>query len=129
MRSTIPVMIATVVVVGSTALLSQDPYKVAGDHYHLVFENRWVRATRVTDGPHERAAVHAHPSTPLAIFVYVTDGGVMQFHHLTGYAVKGFTVDRKPVKAGAIRIAHGVPETHSVDYMGDEPTEYARIEL
>jgi len=39
----------------SIAMMAQDPYRVAGDHYHLVFENPWVRATRVTYGPHETA--------------------------------------------------------------------------
>ena len=33
------------------------------------------------------------------------------------------------MQAGAIRFAHGAPEKHSVEYLGDEPTEYARIEL
>ena len=41
----------------------------------------------------------------------------------------GFTIDRRAVKAGAIRFAHGAPETHTVDYLGDEPAEYVRIEL
>jgi hypothetical protein len=36
---------------------------------------------------------------------------------------------RKPVLAGGIRFAHGAPETHTVEYLGDAPTEYARIEL
>jgi hypothetical protein len=109
-------------------LLGQDPYQVAGDHYHLAFENQWVRATRVTYGPHETAPVHTHPSNPVTIYVYVTDAGVMQFHHETGH-IAGVTIDRKPVKAGGIRVAHGAPETHSVKYLGDEATEYARIEL
>ena len=41
----------------------------------------------------------------------------------------GLAITRKPVQAGAIRFAHGAPETHSVEYLGDAPTEYARIEL
>lgn len=113
----------------SAVLLSQDPYKVAGDHYHLVFENQWVRATRVTYAPHDTAPVHNHPPNPVTLYVYVTDGGVLQFNHVTGFRVPGVVIDRKPVKAGAIRISHGQPETHSVKYLGDEPTEYARIEL
>ncbi len=36
---------------------------------------------------------------------------------------------RPPVKAGTIRFAHAAPETHSVEYLGDIPTEYVRIEL
>lgn len=111
------------------ALLAQDPYSVAGNHYHLVFENPWVRATRVIYGPHETAPVHNHPPTPVTVYVYVTDGGIMRFHHVTGEHVAGFTIDRKPVKAGGIRVAHGAPETHTVEYLGDQLTEYARIEL
>ncbi len=110
-------------------LLAQDPFKVAGDHYHLVFENQWVRATRVTYGPHETAPVHTHPPNPVTVYVYVTDGGVMQFTHITGFRVPGVIINRPAVKAGAIRVAHGQPETHSVKYLGDQPTEYARIEL
>ncbi len=123
LRSTILVLVA------SARLFSQDPYKVAGDHYHLAFENQWVKATRVTYGPHETAPVHNHPPNPVTVFVYVTDGDVMQFKHMTGLRVAGYVIDRPPVKAGSIRVAHGAPETHSVKYMGDQPTEYARIEL
>jgi quercetin dioxygenase-like cupin family protein len=108
---------------------AQDPYRVAGNHYHLVFENAWVRVTRVSYGPHETAPVHNHPPTPTTVYVYVTDGGPMRFHHVTGDNVKGLDIVRKPVVAGAIRFAHGAPETHTVEYLGDEPTEYARIEL
>jgi hypothetical protein len=39
------------------------------------------------------------------------------------------TIDRKPVEAGGIRVAHGAPETHTVKYLGDTATEYARLEL
>jgi len=112
----------------SIAVAAQNPYVVAPSHYHLIFENAWARATRVTYGPHEHAPVHDHPPTP-TVYIYVTDGGIMRFHHITGEHVAGFTIDRPAVKAGAIRFAHGAPETHSVEYLGDRPTEYIRIEL
>ena len=102
---------------------------VAPTHYHLIFENAWARATRVTFGPHEQAPVHDHPPTPTTVYIYVTDGGVMRFHHITGEHVAGVTIDRPAVQAGAIRFAHSAPETHSVEYLGDDPTEYIRIEL
>jgi hypothetical protein len=116
-------------ILGAALLLSQDPYRVAGDHYHLAFENDWARATRVTYAPHDTAPVHNHPPNPVTVYVYVTDGGSIEFNHVTGEHVAGVTITRKPVKAGAIRVAHGAPETHAVKYLGDEPTEYARIEL
>jgi hypothetical protein len=107
----------------------QDPYVVAGDHYHLLFENDWARASRVTYGPHETAPVHDHPPTPTSIYIYVTAGGEFRFKHITGFKVSGYTITRPAVQAGAIRFAHSAPETHSVEYLGDVPTEYVRIEL
>jgi hypothetical protein len=108
---------------------AQDPYLVAGDHYHLAFENAWARATRVSYGPHDTAPVHDHSLTPTAIYIYVTDGGEFRFKHMTGLKVAGTVITRPAVKAGAIRFAHSAPETHSVEYLGDAPTEYIRIEL
>ena len=98
---------AIAILFASTVLFSRDTYPVAGGHYHPAFENPCVRA------PHETAPVHNHPPNPVTLYVYVT----------------GFTIDRKPVKAGAIRVAHGAPESHTVTYLGDEATGYARIEL
>jgi len=108
---------------------AQDPYVVAGDHYHLVFENQWARVARVTYGPHETAPVHEHPPTPTSVYIYITDGGEFRFKHVTGFKVSGYTITRPAVKAGAIRFAHSAPETHSVEYLGDAATEYVRIEL
>jgi len=73
--------------------------------------------------------VHERPPTPTSVYIYVTDGGPMRFKHITGFSVPGYTITRPPVKAGAIRFAHAAPETHSVEYLGDIPTEYVRIEL
>jgi hypothetical protein len=53
----------------------------------------------------------------------------MRFRHATGEHVAGVTIDRKPVQAGAIRFAHGAPETHAVEYLGDATTESVRIEF
>jgi len=107
----------------------QDPFVAAGDHYHLVLENSWTRIARVTYGPYETAPVDDHPLTPTAIYTYVTDGGEFRFRHMTGMKVAGTVITRPAVKAGGIRFAHSAPETHSVEYLGDAPTEYIRIEL
>ena len=108
---------------------AEDPYRVAPGNYHFVFENEWARATRVTFNPHDKLPGHQHPPTPTTVYVYVTDGGPIRFNHVTGDNVAGMNIVRKPVLAGAIRFAHGAPETHTVEYLGDAPTEYARIEL
>jgi quercetin dioxygenase-like cupin family protein len=108
---------------------AQDPYVVAGDHYRLLFENAWARVSRATYGPHDTAPVHEHPPTPTTVYIYLTDGGEFRFRHMTGFKVSGYVITRPAVKAGAIRFAHSAPETHSVEYLGDQPTEYIRIEL
>ncbi len=108
---------------------NMDPFKVAPDHYKLLLDNAWVRVAQVTYGPHETAPVHDHSLTPTALYIYVTDGGPFRFKHITGMKVAGYTVTRPAVKAGAIRFSHSAPETHSVEYLGDAPTEYLRIEL
>jgi hypothetical protein len=120
-----PLLLACVAI----SSFAQDPFLVAGNHYHLQFENAWARATRVTYGPHETAPVHDHSLTPTAIYIYLTDGGEFRFKHMTGFKVAGTVITRPAVKAGAIRFAHSAPETHSVEYLGDTPTEYIRIEL
>jgi hypothetical protein len=101
------------------ALLAQNPYTAAGDHYHLVFENAWAQATRVTYAPHEGSPVQEHPATPTTVYIYTTDGGVMRFHRMTGDRVAGVTVDRPPVKAGAIRFARGAARTMYSQYVRD----------
>jgi hypothetical protein len=111
------------------AVSAQDPFRTVPEHYRLIFENAWTRVARVTYGPHEAAPVHDHPLTPTAIYIYLTDGGEFRFKHMTGLKVAGTVITRPAVKAGGIRFAHSAPETHSVEYLGDTPTEYIRIEL
>lgn len=111
---------------GASLALAQDPFAVAGQHYHRVFENAYVQVARVSYGPHESTPVHDHPSTPTVLFLYVTDGAALRFCHKTG-EVMGLDFERPPVKAGGIRFARGIAETHAVEYTGDAPMEYLRI--
>ncbi|HEY4088197.1 MAG TPA: hypothetical protein VGM43_19820 [Bryobacteraceae bacterium] len=105
---------------------AQNPYRVAGDHYHLILENQWFRATRITYGPGETAPVHDHPRGGAIIYVYVTDAGIMRFRHTGGL---NYVANRAPVKAGSVRLTEGSAETHSVEYLGDVPSEYITLEL
>jgi hypothetical protein len=116
---------------GAAALTwAQDPFQVAGDHYRQIFDNAWAQGVHVGYPAHGKSPVHDHPSTPTIVFVYVTDGGPLRFYHKTGPEnVMGLDFERPAVKAGAIRFAAGIAETHAVEYMGDTPMEYVRIEL
>jgi quercetin dioxygenase-like cupin family protein len=103
--------------------LAQDPLQVAPQHYRLDLENDWVKVLRVHYGPRETSVLHQHPAGP-TVFVYVDDGGRMQFHH-----DEGLLLERPPVKAGGIRFTRGNAESHHVKYLGDTPTTYLRVEL
>jgi hypothetical protein len=122
----VPFLLASLL--GASLALAQDPFEVAADHYHRVFENAWAQVARVTYGPHEKTQVHDHPSTPTVMFIYLTDGAALRFYHKTG-EVMGLDFERPPVKAGGIRFAKGIPETHATEYTGAAPAEYMRIAL
>ena len=102
----------------------QDPYAVAPKNYRLEFENDSVRVSRALFAPGDKLPVHNHPANP-TVFVYLTDGGPIRFTHVE----PAFTVEREAVQAGGIRFHTGATETHIVEYLGDAPSQYLRIEL
>jgi quercetin dioxygenase-like cupin family protein len=61
--------VATLASLGAQSL---DPLVVIPQHYHLEFENQWVRVLREHMGPREKMAMHQHPS-PGAVIVFLTD--------------------------------------------------------
>ena len=99
----------------ATLAFSQDPYKVAPNVYRMEFDNAWVRVSRVTYQPGEKVALHDHPALP-TVYIYLTDGGEIQFGHQEFYALR-----RRAVKAGQIRFNKGNRETHTTEYFGDQP--------
>jgi len=104
---------------------AQDPYQKLPKNYQLELENEHVRVSRVKYSPHEKLAVHDHPSIP-TVYVYLTDGGPIRFTHVT----PKFTVERSEVKAGGVRFNRNAKqETHETEYLGDAPSEYLRIEM
>ena len=118
--------ITTLLLLAATAYpaSAQNPYTTAPKNYRLEFENESVRVSRAMFAPGDRLPVHDHPGNP-TVFVYLTDGGPIRFTHVE----PAFTVERPAVKEGAIRYHTGAKETHIVEYMGDAPSEYLRIEL
>ncbi len=103
---------------------AQSPYSVAPKNYRLEFENESVRVSRASFFVGDRLPIHEHPAAP-TVFVYLTDGGRIRFTHIS----PTFTAERAPVERGGIRFHSGAKETHLVDYLGDQPSEYLRIEL
>ncbi|MDP8983270.1 MAG: hypothetical protein M3O35_22065 [Acidobacteriota bacterium] len=101
----------------------QDPFTIAPTHYHLEFENPWVRVSRISYKVHDKAPLHDHPAVPV-VFVYTTDSGPIRFRD-----DKMGAVTRPAAKAGTIRVTRPAPEHHAVEYLGKTDTEYLRIEL
>jgi len=102
----------------------QNPYKIAPDNYRLEFENEYTRVSRATLRPGDKIPTHDHPASS-TVYVYLTDGGPARFIHDS----PSFSVERPAVKAGGIRINRATKETHRVEYLGSEESEYLRIEL
>jgi hypothetical protein len=115
--------LAALLVWAGGAAWAQDPYRVAPENYKLEFENAAVRVSRVSYRPGDKLPVHDHPALP-TIYIYVTDGGPVLFGHQEFSAIR-----RAAVKAGQIRFNRGNKETHTTEYLGDEPSEYIRVEL
>jgi len=106
-------------------LPAQDAQAVAPRSYRPEFENQRVRVTRVVYRPREKIALHDHPAIPV-VYVYLRDSGPVRFVH-TGD--EPFTLTRPAVRAGGFRLSKGGRETHSVESLTDQLTEYLRVEL
>ncbi len=87
-------------------------------HHKVEFENEWVRVVRATIPPHEKTALHDHPSlvsvllTDADIKVTAADGKVSEVH-----AKKGTATWRGPT----------VPP-HVAENIGDRPYEQILVE-
>jgi hypothetical protein len=104
---------------------AQNPYATLPRNYALEFENDSLRVSRVKFFPGDRLPAHSHPSIP-TVYVYLTDAGPIRFIHKT----PRFTLERPSVKAGSVRFNRNANvETHEVEYLGADPSEYLRIEL
>lgn len=113
------------ILLAGIAAFAQDPYAALPKNYTLELDNEYVRVSRVKLAPGDRLPEHSHPSLP-TVYVYLTDGGPIGFIHRT----PAFQLERPPVQAGSVRFNRNAQvETHEVEYRGDAPSEYLRIEL
>jgi mannose-6-phosphate isomerase-like protein (cupin superfamily) len=102
---------------------SLDAYIVAPQAYKREFENERVRVTRVHYEPGEIIKTHDHPKLS-TVYVYLRDNGPVRFiHSEDDIAV------RPAVKAGGFRLGRAVEETHKVENISDQPSDFLRVEL
>ena len=97
-----------------------DAVTVDPTRYQVLLENEYVRAIRVTVGPHEKLKMHKHPATG-AVVIYLSDQDMRQFHADGKSHESHF-------KAGTVR---WVPpdEAHQDENLSDKPFRLIRIEL
>jgi hypothetical protein len=107
------------------ALTGQNPLQTLPKNYQLVFENPVVQVMRVQYGAHEKLPLHNHSEKP-TVYVYLTDSGPVRFSHVEEHP---FALERRPVKAGTYRVSPGRIEKHTVENLGEIPSEFLRVEL
>jgi len=99
---------------------ANDAVTVDPAHYKVVLENEWVRAIRLTVGPHEKLKFHKHPATG-AVIIYLTDQDMRQYH-------ESGPPHESHYKAGTVRWAE--PDAaHQDENLSDKPMRLIRVEL
>jgi len=98
----------------------QDATVIDPKHYHVEFENEYVRAIRVNIGPHEKLAVHKHPQTG-AVLVQLTD------QHLRLTSADG-TARESNYPAKLVRWVEPAG-AHQDENLSDQPLRFIRVEL
>jgi hypothetical protein len=69
--------------------------------------------------------MHDHSAYP-TLYVYLNNSGEVRIDHEPPNA---FSVTRPPTHIGAFRLAPGMKERHSITNLGDEPSDFLRVEL
>ncbi len=108
------------------ASCAQNPVTAFPKNYKLVLDNSDVAVLRVHYGPHETLGVHDH-SDFTTVYVYLNDSGQVKLMH--SEEAHPFTVYRPPTHAGAFRVSPGRLERHSIENLGDTPSDFLRVEL
>ena len=110
----------------STLCAAQDALKAFPQSYKLVLNSPQFAVLRVHYGPHQKVGMHDH-SAFSTVYVYLNDSGPVRFHHPE--EAEPFDAVRPPTHAGAFRVSPGRRERHSVENLGDLPSDYLRVEL
>ncbi len=114
-------------VVCCSAMCSAQQANNLPDNYKTILANKVVRVLRVHYGAYEKVPVHLHPEIP-TVYVYLNNSGQVKLTHYADGKVTE-VVMRPPTHTGAYRVNAGKIETHSVENMGDVPSDFLRVEM
>jgi quercetin dioxygenase-like cupin family protein len=122
-KITLLALVAALLHAGSA--YTQTPTAPLPRNYKTILQNHDLLIMRVHYGPHEVVPMHDHSAYP-TIFVYLNDSGELRIDHAPPAS---FSVTRPPTHTGAFRISPGMTERHSITNLGDEPSDFLRVEL
>ena len=126
MRINLATLVAVpALLVCSAAVHAQDPLTAYPSNYKQIFDDAEVQVVHVHYGPHEKVGVHDHSKFP-TVYVYLNDAGQVRYSH---NEATPFAITRSAVKAGSFRVSPGRLETHTVENLSDQPTDFLRIEM
>ena len=94
-----------------------DPLKIDPKHYTVEFENEKVRVLRIRYGPHEKSAMHRHPSLV---------GVFLSPHHSRHVFADGRVMEME-CKAGDVRYMDSCE--HAPENLSNSPFELIAVEL
>lgn len=100
-----------------------DPAAMLPNSYKQEFENDWVRIMRVHYDAKAKLPEHTHAAGATVYLYFNASPGVLYSH------AGGIPNTRPPVKPGGIRIGSAPLEHHTVENLGDTPTDFIRILL
>src|SRR6266851_7973714 len=108
---------ATLALTTAMLLRAQDPVKVDGKHYKVVFENDQVRVLRIQYPPGDKSPMHHHPDS---VAVFLSDQRA-KFTYPDGKTeeISAKAGEAKWTPAGA----------HEPENVGDKPLEVVLVEL
>jgi len=101
------------------AIQVPDAAVASPDHYKVEFENEYVKIVRAHYGPHEKAAMHSHPS-PGGVVVHLTN------EHAQRVLLNGTT---SAIVFGAGAAHWSAPDIHQEENLSDQPCENIRIDI
>ena len=96
--------------------VAQDAAQADAKHHKVEFENDQVRVLRYTIAPHDKTAMHEHPTN---VQIMLTD------HNARVTTPDGKTVE---VHGKAGQVAWRGPTKHIVENIGDQPIEGILVE-
>lgn len=104
---------------------AQEPTTTLPHAYKLQLENDYVRVVRVHYAAGAKLPDHTHPAGT-TVDVYLNDSEGVVFRHSGG---SNRAVTRPAVTTGAVRVATGREEHHTVENRASTPSDFLRILL